>query len=132
MHFASDADNVRYEVGQNQIYVGYGEGALGVLDAASRKRLGDIALPAHPESFRLEESGQRIFVNLPNANHTIAVVDRAKRSVIATWALEQQANFPMALDEADHRPFGSDAQAAAPGSAEHGIWQASGGLSRRG
>jgi len=103
VHFPSDADNVRYEAAQNQIYVGYGEGALGVLDAASGKKLADIALRAHPESFRLEESGQRIFVNLPNANHVVAVVDRSKHSVIATWQLEAQANFPMALDEADGR-----------------------------
>jgi len=103
VHFQSDADNVRYDATPNQIYVGYGEGTLGVLDAASGKMLAETALPAHPESFRLEESGPRIFVNLPNANHTIAVVDRAKRSVIATWQLEAQANFPMALDEADHR-----------------------------
>jgi DNA-binding beta-propeller fold protein YncE len=73
------------------------------LDATSGKKLADIALRAHPESFRLEESGPMIFVNLPNAGHTIAVVDRAKRSVIATWSIEAQANFPMALDEADHR-----------------------------
>jgi len=102
-HFQSDADNVRYDAAPNQIYVGYGEGALGVLDAATSKKLADIALRAHPESFRLEESGPRIFVNLPNANHTIAVVDRSKRSVVATWQREAQANFPMALDEADHR-----------------------------
>ena len=103
VHFPSDADNVRYDAAPNQIYVGYGEGALGVLDVASGKKLADIALRAHPESFRLEQSGPRIFVNLPNANHTIAVVDRTKRSVTGTWQLEAQANFPMALDEADHR-----------------------------
>jgi DNA-binding beta-propeller fold protein YncE len=103
VHFPSDADNVRYDAAPNQIYVGYGEGALGVLDVASGKKLADIALRAHPESFRLEQSGPRIFVNLPNANHTIAVVDRAKRSVTGTWQLEAQANFPMALDEGDHR-----------------------------
>jgi DNA-binding beta-propeller fold protein YncE len=102
-HFSNDADNVRYDATQNQIYVGYGEGALGVLDPASGRKLTDITLGAHPESFRLEESGPRIFVNVPNANHTIAVVDRAKRSVIAIWQLEEQANFPMALDEAGHR-----------------------------
>src|SRR6516225_1668166 len=101
VHFPSDADNVRYDAAPNQIYVGYGEGALGVLDAATSKKLADIALRAHPESFRLEESGLRVFVNLPNANHTIAVVDRSKRSVVAAWQLEAQANFPMALDEAD-------------------------------
>lgn len=105
IHFSSDADNVRYDADANQIYVGYGEGALGVLDATSGKKVADIALKAHPESFRLEQSGPRIFVNLPEANHTIAVVDRTKRSVIATWHLEDAANFPMTLDEADRRLF---------------------------
>jgi DNA-binding beta-propeller fold protein YncE len=105
INFSSDADNVRYDAAQNEIYVGYGEGALGVLDATSGKKISDIMLSAHPESFRLEESGPKIFVNLPNANHTIAVVDRVKRSVIATWTLEAAANFPMALDEVDHRLF---------------------------
>lgn len=101
--FSSDADNVRYDAGRNQIYVGYGEGALGILDAATGRKLADIPLRGHPESFRLEESGTRIFVNVPGANHSIVVLDRVKRSMIATWTLEAQSNFPMALDEADHR-----------------------------
>ncbi len=105
INYTSDADNVRYDAAQNQIYVGYGEGALGVLDATNGRKIAHIALPAHLESFRLEEHGPRIFVNLPNAGHTIAVVDRTKRSVIATWKLEAAANFPMALDEGDHRLF---------------------------
>ena len=103
VHFSSDADNVRYDAGQNQIYVGYGEGALGILDATTGQQLADIPLRGHPESFRLEESGTRVFLNVPAANHTIAVLDRVKRSVIATWTAEAQANFPMALDEPDHR-----------------------------
>jgi len=102
-HFSSDADNVRYDVARNQIYVGYGEGALGIMDATTGQKVADIPLGAHPESFRLEESGTMIFVNVPNANHSIAVLDRVKRSVIATWTLQAQANFPMALDEPDHR-----------------------------
>lgn len=101
--FSSDADNVRYDPGRNQIYVGYGEGALGILDAATGRKLADIALRGHPESFRLEESGTKIFVNVPNANHSIAVLDRVKRSIIATWTLEASANFPMSLDESSHR-----------------------------
>jgi DNA-binding beta-propeller fold protein YncE len=103
VHLSSDADNVRYDAGRNQIYVGYGEGALGMLDATTGQKLADIPLRGHPESFRLEESGTRIFVNVPTANRTIAVLDRVKRSVIATWTLEAQANFPMVLDETDHR-----------------------------
>jgi len=101
--FSSDADNVRYDRGRSQIYVGYGEGTLGILNAATGEKLADIPLQGHPESFRLEESGPRIFVNVPTANHSIAVLDRARHSLIATWPVEAQANFPMALDEADHR-----------------------------
>ena len=100
-----DADNVRYDSGAKQIYVGCGDGALAVLDAASGKHLGDIKLAGHPESFQLEKAGPRIFVNIPSAGQ-IAVVDRVKRAVVATWPLDgAQSNFPMALDEANHRLF---------------------------
>ena len=104
-----DADNVRYDEAARQIYVGYGDGALGILDAATGKRLGDIPLAAHPEAFQLERLGRRIFVNVPGAGH-IAVIDRDKRAVIATWPTQgtpegARSNFPMALDEAGHRLF---------------------------
>jgi DNA-binding beta-propeller fold protein YncE len=100
-----DADNVRYDSAARQVYVGYGEGALAVLDAVNGQRLGDIRLAGHPESFQLEKEGTRLFVNVPSAGH-IAVVDRAKRAVTATWPLNgAQSNFPMALDEAGHRLF---------------------------
>jgi DNA-binding beta-propeller fold protein YncE len=103
VNFSSDADNVRYDAAENQVYVGYGEGALGIIDTATGQKLGDIPLRGHPESFRLETSGPRVFVNVPSANHTIAVVDRVKHSVVATWSVRAQSNFPMALDETNHR-----------------------------
>jgi DNA-binding beta-propeller fold protein YncE len=44
-------------------------------------------------------------VNLPNSRK-IAVVDRKTRTVIASWSTGQAlANFPMALDEQEHRLF---------------------------
>jgi DNA-binding beta-propeller fold protein YncE len=101
--FASDADNVRYDAAANQIYVGYGEGALGILDASTGRKVAEIPLRGHPESFRLETGGSRIFVNVPDAGNTIAVVDRSKRAVIATWTLGARSNFPMILDEPDRR-----------------------------
>jgi len=59
----------------------------------------------NPESFQLEESGQRIFVNVPTAGH-IAVADPDTGSVIETWPLSNATeNFPMALDETNHRLF---------------------------
>ena len=99
-----DADNVRYERTGGRLYVGYGK-ALAVVDAASARIVGRIPLAGHPESFQLETRGERIFVNVPDAQQ-IAVLDRNKRAAIATWKLEgAEANFPMALDESHHRLF---------------------------
>jgi DNA-binding beta-propeller fold protein YncE len=99
-----DADNVRLDAANGEIYVGHGH-ALAAVDARSGKLLGSVALAGHPESFQLESAGARIFVNVPSAAQ-IAVVDRKKAAVIGTWSIgESRANFPMALDEANHRLF---------------------------
>lgn len=99
----ADADNIRYDPASGEVYVGYGDGALGIIAAASGKHLGDIPLAAHPESFQLETAGARIFVNVPGARQ-IAVLDRVKRMPLSAWPLAGVgANFPMALDEAGHR-----------------------------
>jgi len=101
----SDADNIRYDVATHTLYVGYGAGALGLISATRAQHFGDIPLTGHPEAFQLEQAGPRIFVNVPSAHH-IAVVDRDKRTVITTWPLQgAEANFPMALDESQHRLF---------------------------
>lgn len=100
-----DADNIRYDDAARKVYVGYGNGALTVLDPSSERITGSIRLSAHPESFQLERSGTRIFVNVPRAGH-VAVVDRMKNAVIATWETPGASNnYPMALDEATGRLF---------------------------
>jgi len=100
-----DADNVRYDAVSRRFWVGYGDGGLAAIDPESGKQVADIKLDAHPESFQLETKGKRIFVNVPNAGH-VAVVDRETGTVIEKFPLkEAHANFPMALDEADHRLF---------------------------
>jgi DNA-binding beta-propeller fold protein YncE len=100
-----DADNVRSDAKAARLYVGYGEGALAVIDPAKPQKLADIKLDAHPESFQLETGGNRIFVNVPGAKH-VAVIDRQTNAMIAKWPLIQaSANFPMALNERDHRLF---------------------------
>ena len=100
-----DADNARFDAAAKLIYVGFGDGALGVIDPATTRLLHRIPLAAHPESFQLEVHGPRIFVNVPDAKQ-IAVVDRAQKTVIAKWPMEKwRGNFPMALDEARHRLF---------------------------
>lgn len=100
-----DADNLRYDSATRQVYVGYADGALGVIDPESNKQTASIPLPGHPESFRLEKSGPRIFINIPGGR--VAVVDRSQGRVIQTWTAGAllKANYPMALDEEQHRLF---------------------------
>lgn len=102
VRFSGNADNIRYDGRNQRIVVGYDAGALGLLDA-NGKLLGDIPLDAHPESFQLEKSGARVFVNVPNKEE-IEVADLAKQSVISRWPVKSALrNYPMALDEAHHR-----------------------------
>src|SRR5215472_18817642 len=63
--FSADADQLRYDPAAKRVYVGYGDGAIGMFDATTNKKIGeDFQVGAHPESFQLEENGPRIFVNL--------------------------------------------------------------------
>ena len=103
--FKDDADNVRYDDSSKRLYVGFGSGGIGIVNAPESKAIGSIRLSAHPEAFELEKRGKRIFVNVPNARH-VAVIDRDKGEVINTWKTDLAfGNFPMALDEANHRLF---------------------------
>src|SRR6059036_1863736 len=105
LDFKDDADNVRYDDATKKVYVGFGSGGIAVVNAPDGKQIGSIKLSAHPEAFELEKQGKRIFVNLPNSRH-VAVIDRDKSEVVATWKTDLAfANFPMALDEANHRLF---------------------------
>lgn len=105
IRLGDDADNVRDDPGARRVYVGYGAGALAAIDPAAGKVIGEVKLAGHPESFQLERTGSRAFVNVPTADQ-IVVVDRGSLKVIATWHVETaKSNFPMALDEANHRLF---------------------------
>jgi YVTN family beta-propeller protein len=105
LNFKDDADNVRYDDATKKVYVGFGSGGIGIVNAPDGKEIGSIKLSAHPEAFELEKNGRRIFVNVPNSRH-VAVIDREERKVITRWNTDLAfGNFPMALDEADRRLF---------------------------
>jgi DNA-binding beta-propeller fold protein YncE len=100
-----DADNVRSDATSRKIYVGFGNGGIAIIDPAEGKQTGSIELSAHPEAFALEKSSSRIFVNVPNSRR-VAVLDRDHRKQTDSWGTDLAfANFPMALDEANHRLF---------------------------
>jgi hypothetical protein len=118
---SADADNVRYDARSNKVIVGYGgektlygqvaraqgekDGALAIIDPASGEKTGEIATDAHPESFQLEKTGTRVFINVPDKKE-ILVDDLAGKGTPVHWALTGCVdNFPMALDETRHRLF---------------------------
>jgi DNA-binding beta-propeller fold protein YncE len=105
VRFPSDADDIRYDAAHKRVYVGYGSGGLGVLNAMTGKEMRTIPLRGHPEAFEVENGGARIYVNVPTAKE-IAVADWNGRSVIQRWPMENyRDNFPMASDKAQHRLF---------------------------
>lgn len=105
--FGDDVDNLRYDGAEKRLYVGYGDaktGAIGMVDVATNRRFDDeFKLGAHPESFQLAGSSPDIYVNLPDLKQ-IAVINRRTHSV-TRWAISFESNFPMALDEPNHRLF---------------------------
>src|ERR1700751_4158606 len=101
--FGNDADNIRVDQSNQRVVVGYGAGALAVIDGAKTNKTGEVRLPAHPEGFQLEPGAGLAYVNLPNARG-IAVADLSSGKVTAIWPVGgASANFPMALNGDAHQ-----------------------------
>jgi len=109
-----DADSMTYDPATKYLYVvNGGKGAkmayclISIIDTTTDKKLGDIKIDSDSvEALALEKSGPRIFVNITGKD-AVGVVDREKRTVMATWPIGQEAkhNVAMAFDEAAHRLF---------------------------
>ena len=102
IELGDDADNVRVDASRNRVLVGYGNGAIAVIDPATRTKIADIRLKGHPESFRLDPTGARIFVNVPDAR-AIEVADLAAGTSRSLPTPGAGSNFPMAIDRDAHR-----------------------------
>jgi DNA-binding beta-propeller fold protein YncE len=108
------ADASIYDAANKLMYVGNGGKQakedyclISIIDTTTGKKVGDIKVDSNRvEAMALEKSGSRLFVNL-YAKSAVAVIDRNKREVIATWSVAQEGrnNGPMAFDEKDHRLF---------------------------
>lgn len=108
LNFDGGADNMRYDAATRRVYVGCGDdektSAIAAVDAMANKRLEEAyKIGGEPESFQLEKSGPNIYVNIPDLKQ-IAVINRTTKE-ITRWPITVAQNFPMALDEADHRLF---------------------------
>jgi DNA-binding beta-propeller fold protein YncE len=115
LKFSDDADNIRYDARGSRVVAGYGgekdlrgrpagSGALAFVEPGGRVAQ-EIVVDAHPESFQLERSGPRVFINVPDRKE-IQVADVAKNTTLNRWPTNAAAScFPMALDEAHQRLF---------------------------
>ena len=105
IHLSSDADDIRYDSAEKKIYVGYGKGGIAIIDADTHKQMGDVKLPAHPESFQIDKKLNLLFVNLPDA-HMVGVIDLTQFKLIDKWVRNTPtANFPMAFDAIHHHVY---------------------------
>ena len=102
IELGEDADNVRVDTRRNRVLVGYGNGALAVIDPATRTKAADIRLKGHPESFQIDETGTKVFVNVPDARD-IEVADLASEANRSWPTQGAGSNFPMAIDRDAHR-----------------------------
>jgi DNA-binding beta-propeller fold protein YncE len=110
-----DADSSAFDPSTKYMYVasrGEGPGApysvINVIDTAAEKKIDEIRVDYDRlEGIAIETSGTRLFTKIPSEN-SIAVIDRRKKAVVATWSYKQEGTGrigPIAFDEPDHRLF---------------------------
>ncbi|WP_176590813.1 YncE family protein [Sphingobium sp. EM0848] len=91
-----DADNLRADQRTGNVIVGYGGGALAIVDCKTHALLKRLPLPAHPEGFRLD--GDIVWINLPG-DGSIVRADLSSGKIVVRWPTGlHRLNFPMAFD----------------------------------
>ncbi|AXF25921.1 hypothetical protein CUJ89_36600 [Burkholderia pyrrocinia] len=109
------ADSMRYDPSRRHMYIVTGgknavpkmtQTIVSEVDPRTGSHIGDVKFDTDfTESMAAEQHGRRLFVNVTGKS-TLAVVDKATRSVIASWPIHGAAlNAPMAFDERNQRLF---------------------------
>ena len=107
------ADSSAYDPAKHLLYVAAGGSdakmaysLINIVDTNTHKKVGDIKVDsANIEAMGIEKNGPRIFANVRDKS-LVAVIDREKRAVTATWPLgDLHGNTPLIFDEANHRIF---------------------------
>jgi hypothetical protein len=101
LKLGEDADNLHVDRTSGMLIVGFGSGALAAVNPASRRIVGRLVLPGHPEGFTVE--GGKAYVNVPDSGE-IAVGEIGSSRTIARWPTGRlRQNFPMALEPGGRR-----------------------------
>lgn len=103
--FREKANNLRFDPATGELFVGIGKkfGAIAIINTRTDALGVEIPLADFPKQFEVD--GNRLYVNVPTANH-VAVVSRADNKVTATWPVRAaKDNVPMGFDRAAHRLF---------------------------
>ena len=101
---SDDADDMAYDAKSKMLYVGHGgsdaasPAAVAVIDTTSQKLLVNLPLATHPEGLEIDNTHDRIFVNVAQAAEVV-VIDGASHKQTAAWKLTRaKDNVPLAYD----------------------------------
>lgn len=96
LKLGDDADDVRVDARNGHVVVGYGSGALAVIDPATHRVLATLKLAGHPEGFGL--IGSKVLINIPDRG-AIVMADLDTGRMTASWQTgAHRLNFPLAID----------------------------------
>ena len=110
---APAADAMGYDASRQRLYIVNGgrdakmhETYLSVVDPVTLELHGDLKFDTDKvEAMAIEQNGPRLYINVTGKNQ-LAVVDKDKLTVLATWAItEAEQNAPIAFDEPSKRLF---------------------------
>jgi DNA-binding beta-propeller fold protein YncE len=97
IELGDDADNIRIDRTRKQVLVGYGKGAIAIIDPVTRTKGPEYRLRGHPEGFQIDGTGTQVFVNVPDTRE-IAVIDLPNAALRSVATQGLHSNFPMAVD----------------------------------
>lgn len=104
VELGGEARQVRFSEGEKRAWVTHAR-AVTAVDPVTGTKGKSIEFGASTEGIALEVAGNRAFVNIPSKGQ-VAVIDREKNEVVATWDLKDvKGNYQLALDEVSKRLF---------------------------
>lgn len=110
---AEGADNAAYDPVSQYFYIDIrgqftksATSLLAIVDTRSSEHLGDIKIEgANTQAMAFEPSGPKMYLDVADQNR-IAVIDRERRLILATWPVSEAPwNYTLALDASHHRLF---------------------------